>query len=489
MSDEPILIPFDWFFTEERSMALSVNINVQSLNAQRNLYNSSASMGRVLQRLSSGLRINSAAADAAGLAISTGMQASIRGLNQAVRNAGDGLSLLGTAETALNEQTGLLLRIRELSVQAASDTNSASNRKALNDEVTELKGELDRIAQTVEFNGIKLLDGSFSAKEIQVGDKAGGTNRLAINLENSRAAALGSVFEIANGGVVTNAGISASDFSIVIDGQTTAVGASISDGVSTSVATTSAISYANAINDTGSGVEATAGAATGTNTQAVAVVAGDATDFIKINGVDIGAVTTVLGTDALIDAVNLKTGQTGVTASRSTNAITLTNTDGSNIEITTGGTGVTVFGSASTVYRGTVDLAANKDFQLTGTVAMLNLAASDATEGTAQTVQTQSILTKAGANQALQTIDSALDAINERRAGIGAKTNRLQVTISNLQAQSENLSAANARILDADFAAESANLLRGQILQQAGVAILAQANQTPQLALSLLRVS
>ncbi|HOR26486.1 MAG TPA: hypothetical protein PLG73_00530, partial [Candidatus Sumerlaeota bacterium] len=184
-------------------MALSVNTNVASLNAQRNLSGNSQILGKALSRLSSGLRINQAADDAAGLAISTGLTAQVRGLNQAVRNAGDGLSLLGTAESAITEQTNILQRIRELAVQAANDTNSTTNRSSLNDEVMALVSELDRIAGTVEFNGLKLLDGTFTAKEIQVGAYAGSNQKISVDINGTRATAIGSPYEIAGTAVTT----------------------------------------------------------------------------------------------------------------------------------------------------------------------------------------------------------------------------------------------------------------------------------------------
>lgn len=473
-------------------MALSVFTNVASLNAQRNLGINSQGLGKALERLSSGMRINRASDDAAGLAISTGLTSQINGLNQAVRNAGDGLSMMSIAESAIKEQSSLLQRMRELAVQSANDTNSASNRKALNDEVTQLKAEIDRIAVTVEFNGIKLLDGSFTSKELQVGSQAGGTQRIGVDFSSTRSASMGTVHRVASAGAVTNAGIADGDFSIVIDGQTYAVDAATSDGVSTSEATKSAIAYANAVNNTGSGVLATATAASGTYTQAGdggTTVDGGATNYITINGVNLGNIGAIAdNTDVdLRDAINAKTDETGVTASLSGGTLTLTNEDGRNIVVAAGGSGATVMGTGSQIDRGGVKLQANKSFSLTGTTAMLNVAATSSTQDTSETIQTQTVSTKDAANQAIQTIDAALSELNEKASTIGAKTNRLNSVIASLSATSENLTASKSRVMDADFAAETAELTRTQILQQAATAVLAQANQAPQLALSLLR--
>ncbi len=166
-------------------MALFVNTNVASTSAQRNLSRNSLGLNKALERLSSGLRINHAADDAAGLAISNGLTAQFRGLNQAIRNAGDGLSLLGTAESAIGEQNNILQRLRELAIQSATDTNSVANRQSLNDEVSELVSELDRMAQTVDFNGLRLLDGSFLAKEVQASPFAGAIRKISISIQRA----------------------------------------------------------------------------------------------------------------------------------------------------------------------------------------------------------------------------------------------------------------------------------------------------------------
>lgn len=470
-------------------MALSVNTNVASLNAQRNLMTNSAGLGRSLQRLSSGLRINQASDDAAGLAISNGLTAQVRGLNQAVRNAGDGLSLLGTAESAISEQTNILQRVRELAVQSANDTNSMTNRGSLNDEVNALVSELTRIAGTVEFNGLKLLDGTFTSKEVQVGAYAGSNQKISVGLGGTRAVDIGSPYEIA-GDTVTTGGFTEGQVKITVNGQSFFAATTISDGVSSDDPTGSALAYATAINAVSgsTGVKASANTEVIGAAQTVETVAGDDTDFLKINGVDVGAFDVQSAdSTAAVNAINSKFGQTGVKASLGTdNKITLVAEDGRNIQVGVGGTAADASGLADGTTLGKVSLASTQEFMVTDASGNLN-ADGSAAKITAKNVNTIDISTKAGAEEALSIVDVALENLNSRRAGIGALVSRLNSVVSNLSAISENVAASNSRILDADFAAETANLTRSQILQQASVAVLAQANQAPQLALSLLR--
>ncbi|HOR28031.1 MAG TPA: flagellin [Candidatus Sumerlaeota bacterium] len=471
-------------------MALSVNTNVASLNAQRNLMINSAGLGKSLQRLSSGLRINQASDDAAGLAISNGLTAQVRGLNQAVRNAGDGLSLLGTAESAISEQTNILQRIRELAVQAANDTNSTTNRSSLNDEVDALVSELSRIAGTVEFNGTKLLDGTFTAKELQVGASAGTNQKISIDISGTRATDIGSPYEIA-GTAVTTGGFTEGQVKITVNGQSFFAAATANDGVSSTDQGGSALAYATAINAVSgsTGVKASASTSvTGAAQQVANHDTVDATNFLKINGVDVGTFNvTAADSTAVIDAINAKFSETGVKASLGDDdKITLTAEDGRNIEVAAGGDAATASGLSSGTTRGTVTLSSTQEFTVADSSGNLN-ADGTAAKNTGKNVNTIDISTKSGAEQAIEIVDVALENLNSRRAGIGALVSRLNSVISNLSAISENVAASNSRILDADFAAETANLTRTQILQQASVAVLAQANQAPQLALSLLR--
>ena len=388
-----------------------INSNIMSLNAQRNLSNTGADLATSLQRLSSGLRINSAKDDAAGLAISERFTTQIRGMDQAARNANDGISLAQTAEGAMGEIGNNLQRIRELAVQSRNATNSASDREALNKEAQQLKAEIDRVATQTSFNGVKLLDGSFQDQTFQVGANQGET----INISG------------------------------IVDASSAAL------GTWTSVDTTT---YTTSV----------AGAAPTADTD---LAAGDLT----INGVDIGAVTgdttAALQGAAVATAINLKTSETGVTATAdgSTGIITLTSTSEE---------GITVGGADSATGAGLTTAA---------TAATANTVA-----GTEQTgFGGLDISTAEGADAAMLAMDAALTAINTARADMGAVQNRFSSVVANLSSNVENLSAARSRIQDTDFAAETAQLTRNQILQQAGTAMLAQANQAPQGVLSHLR--
>ncbi len=381
-------------------MPQTINTNIASLNAQRNLNGSQAASQTAMQRLSSGMRINSAKDDAAGLAISERFTSQIRGLNQAARNANDAISLSQTAEGAMASVGDNLQRIRELAVQSANATNSSSDRAALQSEVAQLKSEIDRVASQTNFNGTKLLDGSFTSAAFQVGANANETISVT-GVQNSTIAGLGSV---------------------------------------TSASTQSAL-----VSSLGVG----------------AAAAGSLT----INGTDIGALAAV-GTSQeraaqVVDAVNKVAGATGVNAYMDTATNRLVMTSGATI--TLGGT----------------DNAALTGFNGAGAVT----AAAATTTG----LTTMDISSFAGATLAIKQVDSALGQINTSRATLGALQNRFTSTVSNLQTAAENLSASRSRIQDTDYAAETASLTKNQILQQAGMAMLAQANQAPNNVMSLLR--
>ncbi len=380
-----------------------INTNVMSLNAQRNLTTSQSSLATSLQRLSSGLRINSAKDDAAGLAISERFSSQIRGLDQAQRNANDGISLAQTAEGALAQVTNNLQRIRELAVQSANATNSSTDRTALQAEVDQLLSEIDRVANQTEFNGVKLLDGSFTSAVFQVGANAGETISVS-SLVDANTAALSSV--------------------------TSATGqSSVTSGISDLAAAT----------------------------------AGD----LVINGVDVstgigaaGSINQRVG--QVVDAINNTSSQHGASAA---------------------------FDSVD----GRIVLTSDADIAVTGnddgTVTGFNVAGNDgdATAATTNGLTTLSVASFSGASLAIQQMDSALSQVNSARATLGAIQNRFESVVQSLSTTSENLSAARSRIQDTNFAAETANLTRAQILQQAGTAMLAQANSAPQNVLSLLQ--
>lgn len=481
-------------------MALPVNSNISSLNAQRNLQKSTLAQSKSLERLSSGLRINRAGDDAAGLAISEGLRSQIRGLNQAVRNSNDGLSLIGTAESAINSYTDILQRIRELAVQSANDTNSASNRQAIDQESSQLLAELQRISTTVEFNGTKLIDGSFIAKQLQVGAQAHQT--ISISMGNLQTNSIGQVAQTTGTTVPATTALAPND--LVINGID--VAPSLSDGVSSANSSASAIAIANAINlkTAQHGVTAEAQPAVFTGTQAIgAVTANPATDQLTINGITIFDAPVVVAandsTSTLRNAINAKTNQTGVTASiDSSNRLVLTAADGRNIAVRTTGANTIAdelslqaadgnFNNSAAPTGGKVKITSNNAVVVSGNnPGYAGLVGQTYAKDPNTALNTVSLSTQGGATMAITVIDNALGQVNQIRAGLGAVTNRLEQTIQNLQAISENLSASDSRIRDADFATETANMTRNQILQQAGVSILAQANTSTQSALKLL---
>ena len=471
-------------------MALSVNTNVASLSAQRNLGKSTQSLAKSFQRLSSGLRINSAKDDAAGLAISSRFTSQIRGLNQAVRNTNDGISLAQTAEGALQESANILQRVRELAVQSANDTNTEGDRVSLQEEVDQLIGELDRIASTTNFNSNKILDGSFLGANFHVGANARET--LTVNVSDARSTALGRQVRVTGS---TSVGVSAvsGNFAagdVVINTVTIRTTVAADDTVSTTLKSASAISKAKAINDSSefTNVRAIVEDAVVTGGGIAATVL-DSTNFITINDETITGIT-IQDNDAdgaLVNAINAVAGDTGVVASLDKQQqLLLTAADGRNIDVGVTGAGSDT-GLTAGVTGGGLTLQSDEQVRLT-------LAAAGATKlGTAifgvnsdKAVSTIDITSRSGANLAIDIADVALDQVSSIRAELGAVQNRLESTVNNLTATSENLSASRSRILDADFADETAQFSRNQIIQQAGISVLAQANQQPQVALSLL---
>jgi len=477
------------------------------LNAQRKLNSTSNALGRSFERLSSGLRINGAKDDAAGLSITTRFSAQIRGLNQAVRNSNDGISLAQTAEGALNETSNILQRIRELAVQAANDTNNDSDRTSLQAEVAQLKSELDRIAETTNFNGNKVLDGTFLAKDIQVGANVGET--LSVSIDGAATTDLGRqaryLGEATNGYVTTTAFTAGNTMTIQGQNATAAsVRATVDadDSVSTSLKSASAISKAAAINDLTdtTGVRAIVGKTTvegGTLTGDVL----NSSDLFSINGHEVTGFT-VASNDAdgnLVDAINAISDDTGVTASLSaTGGLNLEAADGRNILLAfSDNTVATNLGFSATtdaatatattiLATGNVTLQSEGNFTLGGESDEIDFGTGVFGVNSDKSVSSVDVSSREMAVEALDVIDLALENVSSSRAKLGALQNRLESTINNLSTTSENLSASRSRILDADFASETAQLSRNQIIQQAGVSILAQANQQPQVALALL---
>ncbi|MGN2247604.1 flagellin [Frateuria sp. GZRR35] len=485
-------------------MVMSVNTNISSLNAQNNLAKSQSKLSTAIERLSSGMKINSAKDDAAGLAISTRFTTQINGLNQAVSNANDGISLAQTTESALNEVTNNMQRIRTLAVQSANATNSDSDRQALDAEVQQRLAEITRIAQQTTFNGRHVLDGSFGSAAFQIGANVGET--ISVNLsQGAGAKQVGQIAQSSTGDIsakfatagsaavpgtkasfTTDAitpGANLTGKSFDIDGTTVNLGDYTGDADNSNLISdiSGALGSGYTVTDAGSNkikiekATASDGAitvadtdtvvGTGTSVTGVADVAavpasselslvdGDLT----INGTEMTG--TYKDAQSLVDAINAK-GITGVSAyyDSETKSVHLNSQDDLTVDGAKAGAGELNFSGA-----GTTPISAGS-----------NLAASD-------------VKTVAGANDTISRIDSALSTISSMRSDLGAVQNRFSSTIANLQTISQNLSASRSQIQDADFAAETANMSSANILQQAGVSVLAQANSTTQSVLKLLQ--
>ncbi len=496
-------------------MAQIINTNTMSLNAQRNLSTSSSSLATSIQRLSSGMRINSAKDDAAGLAISERFTTQIRGINQAARNANDGISLAQTAEGALGEVGNNLQRIRELAVQARSATNSASDRQALNAEVQLLKQEIQRVAEQTNFNGTSLLDGSFTNQAFQIGADQGQTINIS-QITNANVHMLGSWTSASTDGSLTGAvpntgnvastgafgaftpttstaaftidvgginivnvadasGVTETNLQAAIDGKEaalTAAGISVSGDVATGDLT-----FTKSDGQTLQVNMSTAAAATFGNSDKVKgphTAGGYSPTSFQLSGSK-GSVTIDLDpaknasdrATQMVNAVNAKTHATGVSAALVDGKLQLTDKEGN---VTVG-------------LAGTTDAPALLKETGLAPGSSTTYAAGKATVGFADL----DISSQANADNAILAMDAALQSVNSARADLGAIQNRFTSTIANLNTNSENLSAARSRIRDVDYAQETAELTRGQILQQAGTAMLAQANQVPQNVLRLLQ--
>ena len=562
-----------------------INTNVSSIQAQNSMRTNGLKLSSAMERLSSGVRINAAKDDAAGLAISTRMTADIKGLAGAVRNANDGISLTQTAEGALESINNNLQRIRELAVQSANATNSVSDRQAMHNEAKQLISEIDRVAANSTFNGIKLLDGSFSGMALQVGSGNSINDRLTLSIANAQSAALGARQNDSYSrttSTVSTVGLSASDLSI----NGTQVGATVPDGLSFSNDKGSAIAKANAINAVSgtTGVWATVGAAT----MSAVTAPSTASNFsFNVNGVIISGATSsttpAVGASEIAAAFNAVSSKTGVTASVSGNTYTLMASDGRNISLDTGaavtgaagttaattfsftlngqtvtattgttaatngtaiatainavtaqtgvkatasttgaltlssvtGGDINVVGADANTYAGlTVANNAKTSTAALGTVTLtssnkdgITVGGSGATAlgGTAGitsqaayrvTAQAQNMKSGVagvdlssiqGSQDALATLDAAITTITNSRASLGAYQNRLTAAISNIETSSMNLQASRSRIMDTDYASETTNLAKAQIISQAATAMLAQANQSSQSVLALLR--
>ena len=485
---------------------LSVNTSISSLNAQRKLNTSGKSLAVSVERLSSGLRINSARDDAAGLAISNQMTSQTKGIQKSIQNSTDWMSLLQTADGALNEMSNIIQRVRELAVQSANDTNNDSDRSSLDQEVEQLVSELDRIAKTTEFNGINLLDGGVNQLYMQLGANQGEDEQISIRKLGVNHLGRGYFGgPVATRGVDPNVGFN--NLSFRVDGEIYQIRDSQAsdDTVSTSLAVNSVIAKAAAINASTDqhGVEIRVIGSQLTTNAVINAVTFDTDTFLEINNVSFSgfAIQDHDSDGTLTDAINAAADETGVSASvNESGELVLFAEDGRNIEFSVQGIGGAFAGQAdnSTVVQGGAFRAISREgfafrnnqvgglgnSQALGGIS--NAAIIRLSAGETASAKRYDVSTQFAALRTLDTIEFAFADVNEVRSQLGAQQNRLESTVANLQVAYENLSAAKSRISDADFADETAVLARNQIIQQAGVSILAQSNQSLSIALSLL---
>ncbi len=454
-------------------MSQIINTNVLSLNAQRNLTSSQGSLATSLERLSSGLRINSAKDDAAGLAIAERFTTQIRGLDQAQRNANDGISFSQTAEGALSTIGDSLQRIRELAVQSANDTNSAQDRQALNNEVQQLIAEVGRVADATEFNGQSILDGTLSDLVFQVGANQGQT--ISVDGVDARTSRLGAAVD--TGDTITASDLAAFTNDVSINGADV--------DFSSIDANSSSQDIVNAINlvSGDSGVFAQVAQETQTN---LGAFDDDNAGTLTVNNVEVDLSGADDNAD-VIAAINAVTAQTGVTATEEGGGIVLTS-QGSSIDVQsdTADQFGTLDGTDPETFLAGITLSTDVDGAINVQGTDLADIGLDSIVPENNVLGDVNVLTRENASDALQTLDFALQQVSGLRAELGAVQIRFESTIDNLSISSENLSAARSRIQDADFAAETASLTRAQILQQAGTSVLAQANAVPQNVLALL---
>jgi flagellin len=511
-----------------------INTNVAALTAQRNLNTSQSGLSVSLARLSSGLRINSAKDDAAGLAISERFTTQIRGLNQAARNANDGISLSQTAEGSLAEVTANLQRIRELAVQAANSTNSASDRATLDQEVQQRLAEVDRIAATTSFNGQKVLDGSFGNAAFQVGANVGET--ISVGLTTSmRTTAIGKTADYVNGSTQYSSTLAVGQQGTGVDGSALAGGdLSVATGTASAVGVGASVDNSSGTGNVGRSSSSAYSKAAAINAAAVPnlTATADTTvvfDFVAItdtasaytmsvNGQAIYSAygLAISGTE-MATAINTNSSATGVTASfdSANGRMTLAASDGRDIALSQTASLAAGFAQGLTVTTATFNNTVNDalvatttaagvavantfvgTIRLTSTEAITLSGANEVRIGYADNSQmalgstalnASSVTSVANANTAISRVDAALTAVSALRSTFGAIQNRFESTIANLQMASENMTASRSRIQDTDFAVETAMLTKNQILQQAGIAMLAQANALPNNVLSLLR--
>ena len=506
-------------------MPTTINTNIMSLNAQLNLQSSQNSLATSLERLSSGLQINTAADNAAGFAIAQQMTAQINGINQAAQNANDGISMAQTAQGGLNAEIGLLQSMRTLAVQASNGTNSASDRQAIQAQIAQLQQELSRTALTTQFNGQNILDGTMSDAQFQVGSNAGQT--INFGIANTQGSAIGNN-AYSTGGAMTGATLSTTSTASGngVTAQTLTIQGSIGTKSVSVSANETAYAIAAGVNNQSASTGVTASALTQAEISGLASGGTVSFGLTGSNGTAVtinASVTSTSDLSAIANAINADTASTGISAyADQSGNLFMTQSQGYDVKITnlsdsgvTAGTIATVksFGTGaaattasvasgqSATVGGQISFESSSAYTINSSVAGSGAGGSVLDTTSAANTNLGSTLnavssidvttvtngTPTGANNAINTIDMALQTLNTVAANLGSVQNRFQDTITNLQTTSNNLSAARSRIQDTNYAQETSNLTRSQILQQAGTAMLAQANQLPNMVLTLLK--
>ena len=476
-------------------MGFRINTNIGAMNAHRNSVQNNVGLNKSLQRLSSGLRINTAADDASGLAIANQLKAQSTGLGQAIRNANDGIGVAQTADGALDEYENILNTVRTKSIQAASDGQNADTRKAIQSDINKLMQEANNISKTTSFNGQKLLDGSFQNKSFHIGAYTNET--VGINIANTQTDTIGRHVDNTGSVAVDTLAMTAGAVNINTDalsgsvavGATSADLGKANDTVSIAHSADSAWAKAGAINAVSTKTEVTAIAST--EVDGAAVVSGTiSAGQLTINDIDIGKVD-VKSSDsdsALMNAINAQTDKTGVVATNSGGKLILKSTDGSDIKISGSAAVSGTSGLAVKVNTGDITLISDHLVQLSGANSHIGFAVSARLSKEASSTLAQiDVTTKEGAEKAIRSADSALKQLDAIRSGIGSTQNQLESTVRNISVTEVNVSAAESQIRDVDFAAESANFSKHNILAQSGTYAMSQANAVQQNVMKLLQ--
>jgi len=476
-------------------MGFRINTNIGAMDAHRNSVQNNRALDKSLQRLSSGLRINTAADDASGMAIANQLKSQASGLGQAIRNSNDGIGVTQTADGALNEYENILNTVRTKSIQAASDGQNKDSRAAIQNDISKLLQEANNIAKTTSFNGQKLLNGDFQNKQFHIGAYSNET--VGISIANGQTDTIGRHVDTTGSAAVTTAALTGS-LTINTDALTAAVkvGATSADtgkeGDTVSIAHSadSAWAKAIAINAVSTQTEVTAIAKT-QDVATAAITSGTiSAGQLTINGIDIGKVTVKASDSdhALMNAINAQTDKTNVVATEEGGKLILTAQDGSDMNVTTSGSVSTIIGESGAVNTGDITLVSDHTVQLNSQATKIGFAASaKLSKEIGSTLSQIDVTTREGAEKAIRTVDSALKQMDAIRSNIGSTQNQLESTVRNISVTQVNVTAAESQIRDVDFAAESANFAKHNILAKSGAYAMSQANAIQQNVMRLLQ--